>query len=485
MLISRNFARLIVLLIAAGLGLPASAANSNAATIKIALLAPMTGGVAFFGDQATKGAQLEVLKWNASGGVLGQMIEIVPFDSMCNATQAAERANEVVAQGIHYIVGEICSSASVAVSNIAEANGIIQISPSSTNLAVTVDNNSGLTKNYVFRACFIDAYQGEMMARFALEQGFDKIFLLSDPNNSYTMGLYSSFKATFTALGGQIAGDLTYDPNAADYSGLINTIKGTNPDAVYLPDFYTVTNKIASQAKTGSLLVPFMGGDGWDSSSLDLGATDGSFFTNHFSLQDTRPEVQQFVTDYKAANAGADPSAVAALTADALNILVNAIAQANVDDPDVVKEQLMANVFHTVTGKVVFNSQHNPTKNLVINRVASDEINFYQSYLPNGSISGNLLKTDGSPITDHPIYVKVEGTTPGADTKEVLVSSTDGSYSIQDLFPGSYKLVGNSQNTTQYTTVYYLNHLNSDLATAIDVSANQNLLLSELNSTYP
>ena len=145
---------------------------------------------------------------------------------------------------------------------------VVQISPTSTNPSVTVDGN-GVTKAYIFRACFIDPFQGQVGAKFAIGTLNAKTaFVMSDQANDYVKGLAEFFEKSFTAGGGTIVGKETYTSSDTDFSAILAKIADAKPDVVYLPDYYNIVNLVTKQAKEKGITAPFMGGDGWDSADL-------------------------------------------------------------------------------------------------------------------------------------------------------------------------------------------------------------------------
>ena len=352
-------------------------------SLKVAILAPLSGAVPTFGVSTRDGALLAINEWNAKGGVLGMKITPIVEDSQCSPDPAVNAANKVINQDkVHYIVGEVCSSASIPISEIANAAKVIQISPTSTNTLVTVDKN-GVAKPYIFRACFIDPFQGKVGAAFAFNSLKAKnAFIMFDQSNDYVKGLAEAFEASFTQLGGKIAGKESYNGKAdTDFSAILTKVKSTKADFVYLPDYYNVVNLATKQAKAKGITAPFMGGDGWDSSDLDLKAADGGYYTNHYSPGDTRPEVQNFLAAYGAAykddkGAAKVPDALAALAYDATNLLLTAITNAKADNTDKVKAAMEAISYNAVSGKITFDAQHNPVKGAVILKVTGGKIVF-------------------------------------------------------------------------------------------------------------
>ncbi len=343
--------------------------------IKVAILAPLSGPVPTFGVSTRDGALLAIEEWNAKGGVLGKKIVPIVEDSQCTPDPAVNAANKVIDQDkVKFIIGEVCSKASIPVSEIANAKGVLQISPTSTNPQVTVDAN-GKTKDYVFRACFIDPFQGKVGAKFAIEELKAKTaFVLLDQANDYVKGLAEVFIKEFQAMGGTIVGTESYTAQDTDFSAILAKVADAKPDLVYLPDYYNVVNLVTKQAKEKGITAKFLGGDGWDSSDLDLAAAEGGFYTNHYAADSTAPAAVAFQKAYGArfkddTGKGKVPDALAALAYDATNILLQSIKEAGSDDPAKVKDAMAKIQFDGVSGRITFDAQHNPVKSATILQV--------------------------------------------------------------------------------------------------------------------
>jgi len=378
---SKRLFSVVALLVIASMVLTACGGGAASGPIKVAILAPLSGQVQTFGESTRDGALLAIEEWNAKGGVLGQKIEAVIADSQCSADPAVNAANKVIDQdGVHYIVGEVCSSASIPISEITEAKGVVQISPTSTNTQVTL-NQDGTTKQYVFRACFIDPFQGLVMAKFALGQGKKTAFIMFDKGNDYVLGLAEAFEKSFTEGGGTIVGKEAYTKDDTDFSAILTKVADSKADVLFLPDYYNIINLVGAQAKERGVTAVMMGGDGWDSADLDLAAAEGGFYSNHYSSDDTRPVVVDFVARYEA-KYGARPDALAALAYDATNLLLAAIEKAGKDDPALVKDALAALQYDAVSGKITFDAQHNPVKAAVVMQVKDGKITFAESIAP-------------------------------------------------------------------------------------------------------
>ncbi len=369
---------LIVVFVAAGC---TPKATTDTGPIKVAVLAPLSGQNPTFGASTRDGALLAIEEWNAKGGVLGRKLEAVVADSQCEADPGRNAANKVIDQDkVHYIVGEVCSKSSIPISEIAEAKGVVQISPTSTNTQVTL-NTDGSTKKFVFRACFIDPFQGLVMSNFALGKGYKTAFVMLDQGNDYVRGLAEAFVDAFTKAGGTIVGQETYTANDTDFSAILTKVADSKADVLYLPDYYPVVNLVGAQAKERGITSVMMGGDGWDSADLNAEAADGGYFSNHYSAEDTRPIVQSWVTNYKA-KYGATPDALATLAYDATNILIASIAAAGADDAAKVKDAMAAIKYEAVSGTVTFDAQHNPIKSAAVLHVTGGKVVYDSSVAP-------------------------------------------------------------------------------------------------------
>jgi len=349
-----------------------SACGGIGGTLKIAVIAPMSGDVSTYGQSTKEGAEIAVKEWNDKGGVLGQKIEMVVADGRCDAQEARNAANKVITQDkVKFIVGEVCSSASIPVSEVVNPAKVVQISPTSTNPKVTVDDK-GVTKPFSFRACFIDPFQGTVMANFASKTLNAKTAaVLLDQGNDYVRGLAEYFIAQFEKNGGKIVVKETYTKDDTDFSAILSKVAAAKPDFLFLPDYYNKVSLIGKQAKEKGITAVMGGGDGWDSSELDVKAVDGGFYSNHYDPSDTRPIVLDWLKKYGAAYKDKDgkakvPDALATLGYDATNLLLQAIKNAGSTDTEKVRVAVEKISFEAVSGKITFDAQHNPVKSAVV-----------------------------------------------------------------------------------------------------------------------
>jgi branched-chain amino acid transport system substrate-binding protein len=277
-------------------------------------------------------------------------------------------------------VGEVCSSASIPISEIAEANQVLQISPTSTNPAVTI-NEDGSNKEYVFRACFLDPFQGEVVAALAKELGASKAAVLYDVGNDYVKGLAEYFKASFESMGGTVPVYEAYTKDDTDFSAVLGKVAAADVDVLFLPDYYAKNNLIAAQVKEKGIEATLLGGDGWDSPELQFDLFEGGYHSNHYSPADPRPVVQNFVKAYEA-KYGAVPDALATLAYDAAGILLQSISEAGVDDPSVVKDKMAAIRYEGASGEITYDEFGNPVKKAAIVKIEGGKPTFFKFVAP-------------------------------------------------------------------------------------------------------
>jgi branched-chain amino acid transport system substrate-binding protein len=350
----------------------AKSGGSGGGTLKIGVIAPMTGDVKTFGESTKNGATLALEQAKNMAGSI--KIELVVGDDRNDPTEGVNVATKLITQdGVKAIVGSVSSKVSIPISEVANANKVVMITGTSTNTKVTVDDK-GNVKPYIFRACFIDPFQGAVGAKFALNTLKVKTaVVLYDKGNDYTVGLAEQFKLNFEKGGGKVLAMETYGKDDSDFSAVLTKVAGLKPEMMYLPDYYNKVSLIAKQAKSKGLNVPMMGGDGWDSGDLDYATMAGNYFSNHYAADDPSPAVQNFVKAYKA-KYGAVPDAFAALNYDATNLLLEAVKKANSTDPEAIRKAFEGlKDVQEVSGKITFDKQHNPIKPAVVLKVKPDK----------------------------------------------------------------------------------------------------------------
>jgi len=363
------------------LGLACSKPRPPDAEIAIGEYSSMTGTTATFGQSTDQGIRLAVDEVNATGGVLGRRLAVFLEDDQSRPEEAATAATKLVNQKhVVAMLGEASSSRSLAAAPICQANRVPMVSPSSTNPRVTE------VGDYIFRVCFIDSFAGAVMARFAAGSlKLTRVALLVDIRNDYSIGLATYFREQFKKLGGQILAEQSYSEGDSDFHAQLTQLKAVNPEAIYVPGYYTEVGTIARQARELGIKAPFLGGDGWDSPKLwEIGgaALNGSYFANHYSVDDPSPAVQRFVGDYRA-RYKAVPDALAALGYDAARILADAMRRAGSTAGEKVRDALAATKdFPGVTGKITLNADRNPIKPAVMLRIENGRFVYVETLNP-------------------------------------------------------------------------------------------------------
>ncbi|MCL5045634.1 MAG: ABC transporter substrate-binding protein [Actinobacteria bacterium] len=335
--------------------------------IKIAVIAPLTGNVATFGQSTKNAVELLVKETNAKGGINGKQIKVVYEDDKNDPVEGANAAQKVITQDkVVAIIGSVASKVSLAIAPITQQNKIPQISPTSTNDKLTLQGD------FISRACFKDSFQGYVMAKFDFNTlKAKKAAVLFDVGNDYSKGLAESFKANFEKLGGKVVAWESYSKDDQDFNAQLTKISGEGPDVLFVPDYYDKVGIIAKQAKAKGIKAPITGGDGFDSDDLvKIGgsAVEGVYFSNHYSPEAKNPVATAFIDaykkEYKTDNA---PDALAALAYDAGLMLFDAIKKAGSADPVKIKEAINATKdLQAVSGKISLDKDRNPIKPAVI-----------------------------------------------------------------------------------------------------------------------
>jgi branched-chain amino acid transport system substrate-binding protein len=363
------------------LGLVALSPLSAQDVIKIGEFASLTGGNASFGQQSHKGTQLAIDEINAAGGVLGKKLQLITEDDQSTQGQASTVAQKLISQDkVVAVLGEVASSKSLEAAPIAQRAGIPMISPASTNPKVTE------VGDYIFRVCFIDPFQGTVMAKYALSKGWKKVAVLVDVKQDYSVGLNEFFVKYFKANGGEIVREQKYSSGDKDFKPQLTSLKASNPDAIFVPGYYAEVALIGKQARLLGLKMPLLGGDGWVGDSLLKVAgnsLDGSFFSAHFSSDDTNPVVQNFVKKFRAKYDGMIPDDMAALGYDSAMILAEAIKRAGTTDGKKLRDAIAATKNHAgITGSITLDANRNASKSAVILTIADGGFKFQQTVAP-------------------------------------------------------------------------------------------------------
>ena len=355
--------------------------------IKVGEYASLTGKEATFGTSSHEGTLLAVDQINAAGGVLGRQIKLLTEDDLSKAGEPATVVNKLISRdGVVAVLGEVASSRSLEGAPICQQNKIPMISPSSTNPKVTE------TGDYIFRVCFIDPFQGTVMANFATKTlKAKRVAVFTDVKSDYSKGLAKYFKEGFIANGGQIVVELDFNGGDKDFKAQLTAIKSANPDGVFVPGYYTDVALICIQAKQLGLNVPLFGGDGWESDQLvTIGkeAVEGNYFSTHYAPDVATQKSKDFVADYQKRWKNQDgtpktPDAMAALGYDSALILADAIKRAGSTDGAKIRDALAATKdFDGVTGKTTINEKRDATKSAVILQVKDGKFKYLETVSP-------------------------------------------------------------------------------------------------------
>ena len=337
--------------------------------IKIGGIFPLSGAVAVYGVECKNGIDLAIEEINAAGGINGKNVVLISEDDEGNPDKTVNAYQKLTSKdGAKIIIGSLTSGCTQAITNRAQAQKVVQIAPAATAPAIT---DAG---DYIFRACFIDPFQGRVGGKFSAETLNAKTAaILYDTGNDYSVGLTENFEAAFTQAGGKIVAKEAYTTNDKDFNAQLTKIKSANPDVVYLPDYYNVVALIAKQLRAQGIEAPIVGADGWDGILGNSSAEVlNGFYSNHYATDSTDPAVQAFVKKFND-KYSKDPNSFAALGYDSVYILKDAIIKAGSDDATAVKEALKATNGDYVTGHLTFDEKRNPIKSAVMLDIVKDD----------------------------------------------------------------------------------------------------------------
>ncbi|MBX7099677.1 MAG: ABC transporter substrate-binding protein [Myxococcaceae bacterium] len=341
----------------------------------------LTGPEAAFGISTKQGIELALAEANAAGGVKGKKLEVRVYDDQSKPEEAASAAARLITQDhIALLLGEVASSNSLAMAPKAQEAKVPMISPSSTNPAVTE------VGDYIFRVCFIDPFQGYVMAKYARQDlKMSKAAILKDVKSAYSMGLADVFEKKFSELGGKVAGIESYSKGETDFRAQLTALKKLKVEGLYVPGYYNDVGLVARQAKELGLKVTMMGGDGWDSEKLfELGgaALDGSVVSNHYSAEDPSPQVQNFITKYKE-KYGAVPDSLAALGYDAAMVGIEAMKRStDLTGPSIRDALAQIRDFPGVAGTISINEKRDAVKPAVVLQIKNNKFNYVATVKP-------------------------------------------------------------------------------------------------------
>lgn len=361
---SRRFITICAVMLAMSLVL-AGCGEKESNTIKIGVVAPQTGAVAAYGEGARDGILLAIEKINAAGGINGKKIEPIVEDNKGDQAETTNVVNKLISKDkVVAILGPVISGTSNVAGPICTKEKIPMITPTATAVEVTKAGE------YVSRVCFLDSYQGAVMAKFAAENLKAKTAaLLFDVASDYSIGMKDVFTKEFAKYGGKILQTVSFTSGDTDFSAQLTKLKAAKPDVIYLPAYYNDDALILRQAQSLGITAPFLGGDGWDAQELISSggkAVEGCYFTTHYSTSDPSEIVQSFLKDYQAKYKKA-PIVFAALGYDAARLLAEAIQRADSLDSEKIKDQInKTKDFKGVTGNITLDANRNPIKDVTI-----------------------------------------------------------------------------------------------------------------------
>ncbi len=371
-------------------------ATNTGDTIKVGVYGDLTGQTSSFGQSTKNGIELAVDEINAAGGVGGKKIQLVIEDDQGRPEQAKTVVQKLISQDkVQAVLGEVASTNSLAAAPVAQEAKIPMITPSSTNPKVTE------VGDYISRVCFIDPFQGSVMAKFAANTLHAKTAaILGDVNSDYSKGLTQFFEEGFSKLGGKVIAKEAYTQTDPDFKGQLTKIQSLKPDVIYIPGYYGQVGIIAKQARELNMTMPLLGGDGWDSPELwKLGgsALKNAYISNHYSAENPAPEIQNFVKAYKA-KFNVEPDSLAALAYDAAKVLADAIKRAGgASDSAKLKDAIKSTKdFAGVTGKITLDDKRNAVKPAVVLELDPDasKFKYKETIAPEGSADAASSNTN-------------------------------------------------------------------------------------------
>ncbi len=354
--------------------------GSDSDTIRIGGLAPLTGDAASYGVAVNNAIQMAVEDINANGGIDGKQIEYIYYDEKGDTTEATNAYNKLVQDDkVVAIIGDVTTKPTLAVAQTSQQDNIPIITATATAAEVT------LTGPNIFRACFTDPFQGELMASYASEKlGATKVAVLSDMADDYSSGIAEAFVAKAEELGMQVVADEKYQDGDVDFKSQLTNIKGQNPDVLFLPVYYEDLRLISAQAKEVGVTAQLCGADGWDSvltDNFDSSVLNGGVFCSQYSTESTDERVQNFISAYKE-KYEMDPNMFAVLAYDATNMMAQAISDAGSTDSQAIIDAMAALEYDGLTGHMTFDEDRNPQKSAVIVSIQDNAYKFVENYDP-------------------------------------------------------------------------------------------------------
>lgn len=345
----------------------AGASSTDTGDIVVGMYGSLTGDGASFGQSSKEGTELAIEEINAAGGILGgRKFQLLIEDDQSKPDEASNAVTKLITQSkVVAVLGEVASRRSLAAAPICQKYKIPMITPSSTNERVTE------VGDFIFRVCFIDPFQGEVLAKFAFNDlKARKVAILKDIQQDYSVGLTDAITANFTKMGGEVLDPVSYSSGDSDFKAILTQVRSQNPDAVFVTGYYPEAAIICRQARELGITGPILGGDGWVGDALKNGreALNNTFISNHYAADNQDPVVQNFVKAYRA-KFNREPDSIAALAYDAVKVLADAMTRANSTDGQKVRDALATADVLGVTGRLKVNEKRNVDKPAVIQEV--------------------------------------------------------------------------------------------------------------------
>jgi branched-chain amino acid transport system substrate-binding protein len=355
---------------------PENSAGASSDTIAIGEYASLTGKEAAFGRSSHRGTEIAVDMVNSAGGVLGKKLKLITEDTQSKEGESSTVVSKLISRdSVVAVLGEVASGRSLEAGPICQREKIPMISPSSTNPKVTQ------VGDYIFRVCFLDSFQGDILARFALTKlNAKRVAIMFDVSQSYSVGLADYFRQSYLKRGGQIVSEQKFNSGDTDFNAQLTAIKAQNPEAIFLPCYYQEAASIARQARQLGITVPLFGGDGWEAPELiEIGkeAIEGCYYSTHYSPQSQDPEVKKFVQAYKAKFDNEIPDAMAALGYDSALVLADAIRRAGTTSEPQLRDAIAATKdFPGATGKTTIDANRDASKPATIVTIKNGQFQY-------------------------------------------------------------------------------------------------------------
>lgn len=355
----------------------ADGANKQEAseTIKLGNSAPLTGPLSIYGQTTNNGIKLALEEVNANGGILGKKVDWVEYDDKGEITDAVTNYNKLMEDKVDAIFGGVPSKPALAIAESSVNDGVLYITPTATQANITEG------KPNVFRTCFTDPFQGEVLANFSKEKlNAKKVAILRNQSSDFSMGVADVFEKTAKELGMEVVADESYGDSDTDFKAQLTNVRGQNPDVLFIPDYYEKVALIAPQVKEAGIEATLVGADGWDTvlSVMDessFASLDNSYFSNQFTLEDPSEEVQTFLKNYKE-KFGENPSTFAAEGYDTVYLYKQAVEAAGTTEWAKVIDALKKVEFKGVTGSFTYDENNNPVKTAKMIRIENGEYKF-------------------------------------------------------------------------------------------------------------